>query len=249
MNAYNSVDFDERRLFSDGTPDRKNDSWVSLDDYGWTELELGSIVAARFQDGWRVGYVQSMTKSIDDWTCAIRIPYRIDGKPSDDGYDEFVARHDDVFVPKAMLAIDRTRPVPEVVCAVGVKVAAEGFLCRSIDNPTSFKVVPFGDAEILFPKGSRQTQMEERDMEIYARVFRFKNDDGYFKAMAEVTLDDRLVLKGLRIVDGENGLFVEYPNDPFYKGEEYRAIYFPCERKLRDRIEKTVLDRYWESLR
>lgn len=248
--TYNEIDFDERRLFSGGTPDKTQDAWDSLDDYGWSELEPGAVVAARFLDGWRVGYIHSKTESIDEWTCAIRIPYRIDGKPSADGYDEFTAKYDDVFVPKALLAIDRTRPVPEAVCIVGVKVSTEGFLCRSVDDPRSFRNVPFGEAEIVFPTGSKPSRREETATRIDARVFLFKEseDAGRIKALAEVTLDDRLVLKGLRIMDGANGLYVGYPNDPFYKGEDYRAIYFPCERKLRDDIENAVLGRYREKV-
>jgi stage V sporulation protein G len=45
-------------------------------------------------------------------------------------------------------------------------------------------------------------------------------------------------------MDGENGMFVGYPNDPFYKGEDYRSICLPITRQLREHIENCVLEKY-----
>ncbi len=58
------------------------------------------------------------------------------------------------------------------------------------------------------------------------RVYLFKEGQsvGKTKAFATVVLNDQLQLRGLRIIDGVNGLFVGYPNDPFYKGEDYHSI-------------------------
>ena len=49
-------------------------------------------------------------------------------------------------------------------------------------------------------------------------------------------------------MEGENGLFVAYPNDPFYKGEDYRSVCFPITRQLREHIETCVLEKYQASL-
>lgn len=78
------------------------------------------------------------------------------------------------------------------------------------------------------------------------KVFLFKEGPymGRIKAIAEVVLNDQLYLRELRVMDGENGMFVGYPFDPFYKGEEYRSIFFPITRKLREEIEKIVLEEY-----
>lgn len=76
------------------------------------------------------------------------------------------------------------------------------------------------------------------------QVFPFKEDMGHLKGMANVTLNDQLVIRGLRINDGVNGLFVGYPIDPFFKGEELRSIVFPITRQLRERIENCVLEKY-----
>lgn len=67
---------------------------------------------------------------------------------------------------------------------------------------------------------------------------------GHMKGCAQVTLNDQLVINGLRIMDGENGLYVAYPFDPFYKGEDLRSICFPITRQLREHIENCVLEKY-----
>ena len=70
------------------------------------------------------------------------------------------------------------------------------------------------------------------------------------RAVANVTLNDQLVLRGLTvrtrssIVNGTEDLYLGYPNDPFFKGEEFRSIYNPVTKTLRDHIETCVLEKY-----
>ena len=82
------------------------------------------------------------------------------------------------------------------------------------------------------------------------KVFPFKEGPsmGHIKALATVVLNDQLNLRGLRVMDGKDGLFVGYPVDPFYKGEEYRSIFFPITRELREEIETAVLKEYTRQL-
>ena len=82
------------------------------------------------------------------------------------------------------------------------------------------------------------------------KVFPFKEglSMGHIKALATVVLNDQLNLRGLRVMDGNDGLFVGYPVDPFYKGEEYRSIFFPITRELRDEIETKVLEAYMDEI-
>lgn len=78
------------------------------------------------------------------------------------------------------------------------------------------------------------------------QVFPFKESPslGKTKALAAVVLNDQFLIRGLRVVDGENGLFVGYPCDPFFKGEESRYVCAPITRKLREHIEACVLEKY-----
>lgn len=70
---------------------------------------------------------------------------------------------------------------------------------------------------------------------------------GHVKAIANIVLNDQIQVRGLRVMDGENGLFVGYPVDPFYKGEGFRNIVFPITSELRHHIEKSVLEKYDEA--
>lgn len=80
------------------------------------------------------------------------------------------------------------------------------------------------------------------------QVYVLKESTVKTKALARVLLDDEIQLTGLRVVNGHNGLFVAYPNDPSYKGDDYRSLFYPVTRSLRDHIEETVISKYKEQL-
>jgi len=81
------------------------------------------------------------------------------------------------------------------------------------------------------------------------QVYPLKEAVGKTRAIARVVLNECMQLTGLRVLDGTNGLFVAYPNDPGYKGEDYRALYYPLTRELRDHIETVVLEKYAEAIK
>lgn len=82
------------------------------------------------------------------------------------------------------------------------------------------------------------------------QVYPFKDNIGtaHFKGLATVVLNDQLIIRGLRINDGENGLFVAYPVDPFYKGDDFRYLVVPMTRQLREHIENCVLEKYQATI-
>lgn len=80
------------------------------------------------------------------------------------------------------------------------------------------------------------------------RVFPFKEDLGYNKAMANIVLNDQLVISGLWVKDGVNGLFVSFTLDPFFKGEDFRSICYPLTRQLREHIEGCVIEKYQQVM-
>ena len=82
------------------------------------------------------------------------------------------------------------------------------------------------------------------------QVFPFKEGPsmGRMLALATIVLNDQFQVRGLRIMDGENGLYVGYPNDPFYKGEDFRSVCCLMTRQLREHIENCVLEKYHASL-
>lgn len=82
------------------------------------------------------------------------------------------------------------------------------------------------------------------------QVYPFKESPsmGHMKGLATVVLNDQFLVRGLRVMEGVNGLFVGYPNDPFYKGEDYRCICNPMSRQLREHIENCVLEKYQAAI-
>lgn len=82
------------------------------------------------------------------------------------------------------------------------------------------------------------------------QVFPFKDDGnlGVTKAMSTIVLNDQLVIRGLRVKDGVNGLFVAFPLDKFYKDGELQSICFPLTRQLREHIEGCVIEKYQQAM-
>lgn len=76
------------------------------------------------------------------------------------------------------------------------------------------------------------------------QVYPVREPQGKLRAFVRCLLNDQIQLTGLKIYDGSQGLFVSYPNDPTHKGEDYRQLFYPITRPLRDEIEKAALAEY-----
>ena len=79
------------------------------------------------------------------------------------------------------------------------------------------------------------------------KVFPFREgaNMGNMLGLATVVLNDQLAISGLRIMESEeNGMFIGYPPNQLYKGEDIRASAFPITRALREHIENCVLEKY-----
>ena len=66
------------------------------------------------------------------------------------------------------------------------------------------------------------------------------------KAMASVTFDDAFVVHGIRVVDGEKGLFVAMPSRRLPSGE-YRDVAHPINTETREVIQDAVLKEFKEG--
>lgn len=69
---------------------------------------------------------------------------------------------------------------------------------------------------------------------------------GRLKAVGSVSLDEELVIHGIRVVEGQNGLFVSMPNRKGADGKYYSYVY-PLSEDLREQIAKDVMDVYWHG--
>lgn len=67
--------------------------------------------------------------------------------------------------------------------------------------------------------------------------------DGRLRAYASITIDESLVIRDLKVVEGPNGLFVSMPSKKLIDGS-FRDIVFPLNNDARGRIERAVLEEY-----
>lgn len=70
----------------------------------------------------------------------------------------------------------------------------------------------------------------------------------HIKGVAQIVLNDQMIIRGLRIMDGTSGLFVSYPIDQPFEGESFQFLVNPITRQLREHIENCVLEKYQDTV-
>lgn len=78
------------------------------------------------------------------------------------------------------------------------------------------------------------------------QIHRVKSDKSSLVAFANITIDDELVIKGLKVVDGKKGLFVSMPCTQGEDGNYYDDV-FPITKECREYISEFVLNSYEDS--
>jgi stage V sporulation protein G len=63
------------------------------------------------------------------------------------------------------------------------------------------------------------------------------------KAIASITIDNEFVVHDIRVIDGNNGMFVAMPSKRTPDGE-FRDIAHPISSATREKIQKAVLAEY-----
>lgn len=79
-------------------------------------------------------------------------------------------------------------------------------------------------------------------LDVDVRVYPSK-EDGNLLAFASVTLGSCFAVKGVKIMEGENGAFVAMPDRKDSKGE-YHDICFPTTSEMRQALHSAVLGEY-----
>ena len=78
------------------------------------------------------------------------------------------------------------------------------------------------------------------------RVFPVEGDEDRLKAYATITFDDSFIVRDLRVIKGNNGLFVAMPSKKRKDGT-FRDIAHPLNSEMRTKIEEGVLKAYEDS--
>lgn len=80
-------------------------------------------------------------------------------------------------------------------------------------------------------------------MEVTDVRLRRVNTEGRMRAIASITLDSEFVVHDIRVIDGNNGLFVAMPSKRTPDGE-FRDIAHPINSNTRAKIQDAVLEEY-----
>lgn len=78
-----------------------------------------------------------------------------------------------------------------------------------------------------------------------SRVKVFNKDK--LRGFADVIINESYVVRGFRIIEGQNGLFVAMPSRS-QGGGQYEDIFFPITRDAREDLQKIILDAYQAAL-
>lgn len=70
-------------------------------------------------------------------------------------------------------------------------------------------------------------------------------ENGNLKAIASLCFDDSFVIKNIRVIDGNNGLFIAFPSEK--SGDNYYNICHPINNEFRLKLQELVISAYAES--
>lgn len=69
------------------------------------------------------------------------------------------------------------------------------------------------------------------------------NDEGKMKAVVSITFDDEFVVHDIKIIEGQNGLFIAMPSRKMGEGD-FRDIAHPLVSETRNKIRDAIFEEY-----
>ena len=72
------------------------------------------------------------------------------------------------------------------------------------------------------------------------------NTEGKMRAIASVTFDNSFVVRDIRVIEGQNGLFIAMPSRKTPDGE-FRDIAHPITPEAREQIQSAILREYEQA--
>ena len=83
-------------------------------------------------------------------------------------------------------------------------------------------------------------------MEITGVRVRRVGGDGKMRAVASVTFENSFVVHDIKIIEGQNGLFIAMPSRKTPDGE-YRDIAHPINSETRNKLQEVILQQYEQT--
>lgn len=74
-------------------------------------------------------------------------------------------------------------------------------------------------------------------------IYRREREGSRLRAFVDFTLDDCLAIRGAKIIDGNNRLFVSMPGKVNKEGKEENIV-FPTNKETREKFENVILSEY-----
>lgn len=75
------------------------------------------------------------------------------------------------------------------------------------------------------------------------RLRKTESEDNRMKALVSITFDDAFVVHDIRVIEGNNGLFVAMPSKRTPDGE-FRDVAHPINSSMRQQIQDVIMDVY-----
>ena len=75
------------------------------------------------------------------------------------------------------------------------------------------------------------------------KVKKIEKENSRMKGSASILLDDMIAIHDIRIISGDNGLFVAMPSRKTATGD-YRDIVHPISQEARDIVESAIIEEY-----
>ncbi len=75
----------------------------------------------------------------------------------------------------------------------------------------------------------------------------FIRESNQLKAFVNIVIDDAFIIRNIKVIEGENGIFVAMPSRRVSSGE-YRDIAHPINTETRNMIEQIIIEKYKEVL-
>lgn len=80
-------------------------------------------------------------------------------------------------------------------------------------------------------------------MKVTKVVVKPVNGNGRLRATASVTFDDEFVVHGIRVVEGDKGLFIAMPSRKMNDGT-HKDIAHPLNSETRQKIQDAIIEEY-----
>jgi len=83
-------------------------------------------------------------------------------------------------------------------------------------------------------------------MNVKITVRKYESSNSKTKAFVELKLDEVLIVKGLSLVEGKNGLFLSFPSSKGKDNKYYNSVY-SLNKDWRSDLEKSCIKKYNEQ--